>query len=452
MLHPEIGAARAALRAGQPGVAAALARRDLERNPSDVNARVLLGLSLEAQGQNQEAVAALAAAGGSGPIAALPAEAASALARLLPAALPDHLSPDLVRALPGAGPAETVGPVTFQVVAPEGTLPSPVIDPKYGWMFSRRAALYIGDARRCSLYYQEAADRGLATRVAELLGRLHGAAALLGPPPAAELRVWLPRSGRPGGEQYRDSLYLFAVGVPRSDSEWVREVSHEFGHVVLPSFARYEAPEPKENGYLGQRLLPQCLLELGQRTVWDGRVSLADYVNERVKPLRSRFLDAGPAASLRVDRGPAGMDYAIGMVLALEAQHGPQFLARVIRRNSGGGVESLLLAYRDEVAAVGRYQIPAALAVPSASLTGGMEGGRLRFRKAVYRAYLPSGRWSSHGHRRTAGRNADARRWPRPDPDAGQRRRMPIRADDGRLAVAPDTIGSKGAGRGTGGD
>ena len=88
------------------------------------------------------------------------------------------------------------------------------------------------------------------------------------------------------------------------------------------------------------------------------------------------------------------MEYAIGLVLALEAQHGPEFLARVFRRITGEGLESLLLAYRDEVAATGAYRIPADLVVPSQSQTSGMRNGRLRFRRAVYRAYLPSGRWS----------------------------------------------------------
>jgi tetratricopeptide repeat protein len=398
VLHSELGEARAALRAGQPAIAAALARRALDRDPTDVNASVLLGLSLEAQGRGQEAVGVLAAAGRAGSDhpagGALPAEAGAALARLLPAALPDHLAPELLGALPGAGPAGTVGMISFRVIAVEGAMPVPVTDPKYGWKFSRRAAVYIGDARRYSIYYQEAADRRLASRVAELLGRLHAAAARLGPPPPAEVCVWLPRSGQPGGEQYRDSIYLFAVDVARGDSEWVREVAHELGHIVLPSFARYEAPEPMENGYLGQRLLPKWLMDLGERTVWDGRVSLAEYVRERVKPLRSQFLEAGPASPLRTDRGPAGMDYAIGMVLALEAQHGPSFLARMIRRNEGAGVESLLLAYRDEVAAVGQYRIPAELSVPGQSQTDGMAEGRLRFRRAAYRAYLPSGLWN----------------------------------------------------------
>jgi hypothetical protein len=329
--------------------------------------------------------------GASGAVAT---EAAAVLNRLLPGALPDRMEPDLLAKLPGAGPAGTAGKISFQVVAPNGLLSTAVTDPKYGWRFERRAAVYIGAVRRYSLYYQDPNDLDLARRVAGMLGRLHGAATLLGTPAATEVRVWLPRAGRAGGEQYRDSLYLFAVQVARSDSEWVREVSHELGHVVLPSCAHFDAPEPMENGYLGERLLPQGLRELGERAVWDGRVSLAEYLRERAAPLRRRFLDAGPASPLRTDRGPAGMEYAIGLVLTLEAQHGPEFLARVYRRNTGEGLESLLLAYRDEVTATGAYRIPVELVVPSLSRTNGMLDGRLRFRSAAYRAYLPSGRGS----------------------------------------------------------
>lgn len=395
-LRSDLINARAALSAGQPDVAAALARRALDRDPGDQDAAVLLGLSLEAQGRRPEAVTVLAATArqGSTGQAAFPEPARIALARLLPGAFPDPLAADLQATLPGAGAVQTVGTVSFRVIAPGGMLPTPVTDPKYAWKFSCRAVVYIGPARRYSVYYQQVQDQELAAKVAELLGRLHGAAALLGPlSPTGEVRVWLPRAGQAGGEQFRDSIYLFAAQVARSDGEWVREVAHELGHVLLPSFARYEAPEPMENGYLGERLLPKWLSDLGERAVWDGRVSLAEYVRDRVAPLRSRFLDAGPASSLRADRGAAGMDYAIGMILALEAQHGPAFLSRVFAHAAGTGLESLLLAYRDEVALLKEYTIRVELVVPRRSVTSGKVQGRLRFRRAAYRAYLPSGRW-----------------------------------------------------------
>jgi hypothetical protein len=357
---------------------------------------VLLGLSLEAQGRRPEAVTVLAATGRAGwdGRSAFPDSARTALARLLPGAFPDPLVAELQAALPGAGALQTVGAVSFRVIAPDGMLPTPVTDPKYGWKFSCRAVVYVGPARRYSIYYQRAQDQGLATRVAELLGRLHAAASLLPPAsPPGEVRVWLPRAGQAGGEQFRDSIYLFAVQVPRGDEEWVREVAHELGHILLPSFARFDAPEPMESGYLGERLLPKWLADRGERSVWEGRVSLAGYVRDRVGPLRSRFLDLGPASSLRTDRGPAGMDYAIGLILALEAQHGPAFLSRVFARTAGAGLESLLLAYRDEVALLKEYRIPAELVVSRRSVTRGRSQGRLGFRQAVYRAYLPSGRW-----------------------------------------------------------
>jgi hypothetical protein len=123
-------------------------------------------------------------------------------------------------------------------------------------------------------------------------------------------------------------------------------------------------------------------------------VRLAEYLRERAAPLRSAFLKAGPGSSLRTDRGPAGMDHVIGMILTLEAQHGPQFLARVIARNQAAGLESLLLAYREEIAMLRSYRIPVELVVPDQSAVRSIRAGRLPFRRAVYRAYLPSGPWT----------------------------------------------------------
>jgi hypothetical protein len=392
--------ARAALRGGQPATAASLARRALERDASDGDARLLLGLSLEALGRAEEAVIVLAAgtrppsegAGNGGDSQA----AAVALRRLLPMALPARLAPDLQAGLPGARPTGTVGSSSFTVVVPEGTLSSPDADPKYGWKYTRRAAVYIASSRRYTLHYQNGEDAAIAARVADLLGRLHCAAVGFAPRSTAppEVHVWLPRAGRAGGEQFRDSIYLFAVQVPRSDGEWVREVAHELGHLLLPSLARYDDPEPMENGYLGERLLPKWLFDRGIRSVWDGRVRLAEYLRQRAAPLRTAFLKAGPGSPLRTDRGPAGMDYAIGLILTLEAQHGPELLARVIARNEATGLESLLLAYREEIATLRSYRIPVELVVPDRSVVRSIAAGRLPFRRAIYRAYLPSGSWT----------------------------------------------------------
>jgi len=65
--------------------------------------------------------------------------------------------------------------------------------------------------------------------------------------------------------------------------------------------------------------------------------------------------------------------------------------ARVMRHAVGEGLESLLLAYRDEVAAAGAYRIPAALVIPRLSRARGMSGGRLEVDTHIVTGGEPGG-------------------------------------------------------------
>lgn len=50
-------------------------------------------------------------------------------------------------------------------------------------------------------------------------------------------------------------IVFFKMSEPRSEAEWVRELAHEYGHVVLPPFNGFKPPlEPYGNGALGETL------------------------------------------------------------------------------------------------------------------------------------------------------------------------------------------------------
>ncbi len=50
-------------------------------------------------------------------------------------------------------------------------------------------------------------------------------------------------------------IVFFKMTEPRSEAEWVRELAHEYGHVVLPPFNGFTPPlEPYGNGILGETL------------------------------------------------------------------------------------------------------------------------------------------------------------------------------------------------------
>jgi hypothetical protein len=143
--------------------------------------------------------------------------------------------------------------------------------------------------------------------VAGLLGQLHAIAEeRLGPLAARapeETHLWLCRQGTAGGEEWRGNLYLYETPRQRGAGEWVREVAHEFGHIAIAGTRHYTDPEPMGNGYLGEKLLPLWLWDAGNAHLWEGELSLAEYVRSRVFPAAAVFLNAGPAAGIRADRG-----------------------------------------------------------------------------------------------------------------------------------------------------
>jgi hypothetical protein len=48
-------------------------------------------------------------------------------------------------------------------------------------------------------------------------------------------------------------IMFFKVGTPRSEGEWLRQIVHEYGHVVLPPFGGFQPPaEPFGNGAVGE--------------------------------------------------------------------------------------------------------------------------------------------------------------------------------------------------------
>src|SRR5206468_11771889 len=123
--------------------------------------------------------------------------------------------------------------------------------------------------------FDRAEDEPLARRVGGVLARLHWLAVeYLGlvPDPADAIarttNVWLTREGRPGGEEFKRNVYLYAVGEDRAPAEWVREVAHEYSHVVLPAFGPFASPERWANGYLGVRLFLKWLIDNEQTDLW----------------------------------------------------------------------------------------------------------------------------------------------------------------------------------------
>src|SRR5207249_4997524 len=131
-------------------------------------------------------------------------------------------------------------------------------------------------------------------------------------PAEAVVDVWLMHGGEPGAEELGNDIYLYAIGRERAPAEWLREIAHEYSHLVVPVVGPFTAPEKWGNGYLGERLFLGWLVAAEQTGVWGPHFDGAGYLANQVRPLRDRFLDAGPGSLSAARADAAAMERFIG--------------------------------------------------------------------------------------------------------------------------------------------
>jgi len=291
----------------------------------------------------------------------------------------------------------------------KATVDGPVRDPKYNIPYPLAIkVMTVEDAAsedsppvpRFRVMYLKKEDEPFARLIGSVMARLYWLGIdYLGVPTASRafVTVWLAREGMPGGEESDENIWLFAIDTPRAPAEWLRELAHEYGHATLPTIGPFSKPERWANGYLGERLYLKWLLGDNHQTdIWTEPIDAAGYLTNQVKPLRERFLNGGPDAPDAQKIDAEGMDYLIGQVLALEAAHGPAFMREAVSRIGSPSVKGLPVIYAAAARALPQgLPLDPSVYIPN-SVQGAEagEGGVVRFLRAGYRFYLPTGTWA----------------------------------------------------------
>ena len=241
-----------------------------------------------------------------------------------------------------------------------------LVDPQNQWPFPLMVAAYAPDAADpsrsalvCSVHYQTPEDREFAEHVGRLLVLMHGVLIRrTGHMPSYEspFNVWLSRnsSTTPGGEQWRNNIYLYNLADSRSSIEWVREIAHEYSHLAFPSLGgAYTAPEAWANGYAGERLLVRWLDDpalagpTAVESAW-GRTfgGYANFQAMLIKPAVRAFADRGLSADALGRRDEAGMRYLIGMLLWVDENRGGKALGDLLWNMDNPDPSTLLAAVK----------------------------------------------------------------------------------------------------------
>lgn len=246
--------------------------------------------------------------------------------------------------------------VRYRVVGSPSPLPTPVEDPIHRAAFAYRVQ-GIEEAAQPTVLLEVYAQRGTlypyAERACRLLLRCHHLARTrlgLDHPVRYDrlLRVFLMTEGRAGAEQQRNLLYMYDLSERVPPHEWVRELTHEYGHWIIPPINSYTEPEPWANGDLGERWFTYHLLEQYRRGSEEANVvpdslmgaslqSLEAYVRRAVEPLVERIAREGLNPQRWRSRRRDGFEEYLAFALYIDRVYGSARLGRAML--CAGGVE-----------------------------------------------------------------------------------------------------------------
>jgi len=146
------------------------------------------------------------------------------------------------------------------------------------------------------------------------------------------------RAGTPQTDTALGDILLFQMTQTRDDAEWLRELTHEYGHVVLPAIDGFKMPlEPFANGELGETL--GLLWAASAPNVWklpaefgvpsdDAKFAqaLSTQVSTQAMPALNAWKLRGPNSPLRRDTTKIGLQYLQGLAVYIERVYGTNVL------------------------------------------------------------------------------------------------------------------------------
>lgn len=256
----------------------------------------------------------------------------------------------------------------------------PAREPRSGVAYPCALGVYAGGGVRLELrfrvHFMSDDMAGRARRVGRWLGALSVLGGrLLGPAAQARypMSVWLSPDGAPGAETWNGSIVLHGVRGERSGLEWVRQLTHEWGHAAIPGGGGFARPEAWAAGDLGERLFLPAMRRAGWLLAWDEPLDIDAYARRYVDPPRAAFARTGPVPDLVAGTGAAAYDHSLGAELYIAAAYGMPLLAESLNDLDGPRTADLLAAFTRALAARREWTVhrvpgldgPAAVCIPA---------------------------------------------------------------------------------------
>jgi Tetratricopeptide repeat len=194
---------------------------------------------------------------------------------------------------------------------------------------------------------------------------------VLGLPPQGDAegiyRLWLCLAGPAGAQRSESDIFFYRVlEDERPPIEWLRQLAHECGHLLLPRVGGFAQPEMWGNGALGERLFLYLLAGEAARVAGTGwpsaeaaaradalwptkPVALEDYLQTAAQAPLAVWMAGGPASELIVGQDERAMQYYVGFAMYILGAHGLPALRDVIRQCAGTTVADFVYTYKQSV-------------------------------------------------------------------------------------------------------
>jgi hypothetical protein len=148
-------------------------------------------------------------------------------------------------------------------------------------------------------------------------------------------------------------MVLFTPSSPREESEWLREIMHEYGHVALPPIDNFAPPlEPYANGALGETLGALWAADAPQN--WqpekafgvqaddaDLAAELQNQVEQQALPALQIWQARGPLSPLRRNGSTPGLQYLQGLAVYIERTYGADVLGAAFSPLNAKNLEAI---------------------------------------------------------------------------------------------------------------
>jgi hypothetical protein len=198
------------------------------------------------------------------------------------------------------------------------------------------------------------------------------------------LRVFLMTEGKAGAEQQQNLMYLYDLSERVPPQEWLRELTHEYGHWILPPINSYEEPEPWANGDLGERwftlhLVARARSEGSEPDFLMGASlsALEAYLRRTVEPLVERMVREGLHPQRWRSRRRAGYEEYLAFALYIDRVYGSERLGRAMLCAGGVEPDDFLRGVRESLTEPERLQVQLPFANGYLFLPGGAARWRI---------------------------------------------------------------------------